>query len=159
MSAVVKIVSNPNIPPSIRINISADETSMSVKLYIQKPLELLGLIDILGKTVKPRNISNIEYLGDVEISNKIKNKIDKLLISSEIDTQDYIDFSGEKPKDNPSIDSAVSRLAENLSKNNSIPSFDSKRVKIANYVRNVLGPKYTEQEAYDIFVKAMNMIY
>lgn len=158
MSATVKIVTNPNVSSSIKINISADELRIDVTLYIQKPLELLGLIDILGKTVKPKNISNIEYVGDIELSDKIKNKISKFLTNDEINVEDFIDFKETKSTKLDTGNFALRSLADNLSRNNCAPSLDSKKTKIINYVKNVLGPNYSEQEAYDLFVKAMGLI-
>lgn len=150
MAALVRIITNPNLASGININISADEQRYTITLSIQKPLELLGLIEVLGNTIQPKSLQSLEFAGDILLSDKIKEKISKKLINREIAARDFIDFE-EVPRKKSSED--FRKLKYSLTTNTAAPNMGSRKSNIANYVNNVLGNKYSEDEAYSLFVE------
>lgn len=152
----MKIVTNPNLASGINIIVGADELKMAITLYIRKPLELLGLIEILEKTLRPNNITSIEYGENVVLSDNVKEKIRKILVTDEVVAGDFMDFDEVDRRDLQPDN--LRKIITNLTTNSCTPNLDSKRSKIINYVHNILGDRYPEDEAYDLFVQAYNTI-
>lgn len=155
MAAMIRILTNPNIASGITINITP-EMKYTITLSIQKPLELLGLIEVLGNTIKPKSIQTVEYMGDILLSDKVKEKITKKIINREVVPKDFIDFE-EVPRRKDTED--LKKLIYSLTTNSASPKINSKKSSIANYVNNIFGQKYSEDEAYVLFVEAWERLH